>query len=550
MKIYIMNKILLSVSLGLFLVTYRAEAQVQDNSTNYFEISKNIEVFTTLYKELNTYYVDPLDPSKLMKIGIEAMLGSLDPYTNFYSESQIEGSRFLMEGNYDGIGAELKEIDGFITITEIFEKGPAEKSGLKVGDKIIEVKGEDLSERSMEEFKAIMRGTPGTEAVLTIQRPGEEAPEPITVVRGDTQIENVPYFGMVNEEVGYISLITFTNQAGRNVGNALKELKRDNPGMKSVILDLRNNGGGLLNEAVNVSNVFIPRDRLVASTKGKVAEWNNYFKTNAEPVDLEIPVVVLINKMSASASEIVSGVIQDYDRGILVGQRTYGKGLVQNTKPLGFNNQFKLTTSKYYIPSGRCIQSVEYADGEPKDIPDERRAEFKTQNGRTVLDGGGVTPDIQLEATEDIPFIKALIESNLIFHYVTDYLMENPIIENPREYKFPDFSGFKKYVESKKEIIKLPIEKSLDQLKEEALTTQFSGDLTRQIAALQKAIDKEKDTSLDKYKNELEQLLGELIVTRTHLQSGRVQYRLANDQEIVRAVEILKNEQEYNGLLK
>lgn len=544
-----MNKILLSVCIGLVFQSLDTKAQVQGNSANYFEISKNIEVFTTLYKELNTYYVDPLDPGKLMKIGIEAMLGSLDPYTNFYSESQIEGSRFLMEGNYDGIGAELKEINGFITITEIFEKGPAEKAGLKAGDRIVEVKGEDLSERNMEEFKAIMRGTPGTEAILTIKRPGEEMPRQVTVVRGDTQIENVPYYGMINEEVGYISLITFTRQAGRNVGNALKELKRDHPGMKSVILDLRNNGGGLLNEAVNVSNIFIQKDQLVVSTKGKVAEWDNYFKTNAEPIDLEIPVVVLINKMSASASEIVSGVLQDYDRGVLVGQRTYGKGLVQNTKPLGFNNQFKLTTSKYYIPSGRCIQSVEYADGEPKDIPDERRAEFKTRNGRKVLDGGGVTPDVQIDATEDIPFIKALLESNLIFHYITDYLQTNPKVENPKEYKFPDFSGFKKYVESKKEEIKLPIEKSLEDLKNEAVNTQFSGDLTKQIASLQKAIDREKDLNLEKYRNELERLLGELIVTRIHLQSGRVQYRLANDKEIVKAVEILKNEVGYRHLL-
>lgn len=544
-----MNKVLLSVCIGLGFQSFKAAGQVQDHSANYFEISKNIEVFTTLYKELNTYYVDPLDPGKLMKIGIEAMLGSLDPYTNFYSESQIEGSRFLMEGNYDGIGAELKEINGFITITEIFERGPAEKAGLQAGDRIIEVKGEDLSERNMEEFKAIMRGTPGTEAVLTIKRPGEEMPRQVTVIRGDTQIENVPYYGMINEEVGYISLITFTRQAGRNVGNALKELKRENPGMKSVILDLRNNGGGLLNEAVNVSNIFIPKDQLVVSTKGKVSEWDNYFKTNAEPVDLDIPVVVLINKMSASASEIVSGVLQDYDRGVLVGQRTYGKGLVQNTKPLGFNNQFKLTTSKYYIPSGRCIQSVEYADGEPKDIPDERRAEFKTRNGRKVLDGGGVSPDIQMEATEDIPFIKALLESNLIFHYVTDYLLTNPKIENPKEYKFPDFSGFKKYVESKKEEFKLPVEKSLEELKNEAVSTQFSGDLTKQITSLQKAIDREKDLSLDKYRNELERLLGELIVTRTHLQSGRVQYRLANDREIVKAVEILKNEAQYRSIL-
>lgn len=520
-------------------------------SVDYFEISKNIEVFTTLYKELNTYYVDPIDPGKLMKIGIEAMLSSLDPYTNFYSESQIEGSRFLMEGNYDGLGAEIKHIDGFITITEIYEKGPAAKAGLKVGDKIVEVKGENLSERNLEEFKAIMRGTPGTEAQLSVVRPGLSDPLSVTLIRGETSIENVPYYGMVSDEVGYISLVTFTKEAGRNVSNALKALRRDNPQMKSVILDLRNNGGGLLHEAVNLSNIFIPNGQLVASTKGKIPEWDNYFRTKMEPVDLEIPVAVLINKMSASASEIVSGVIQDYDRGVVIGQRSYGKGLVQNTKSLGFNNQFKLTTSKYYIPSGRCIQSVEYENGEPKDIPDDKRAVFYTKNGRKVLDGGGVTPDIILDAKEDIPFVKALIDANIIFHYVTDYIVEkNPDITDPKTYTFTDFADFKKYVEIRKKDILLPIEAKLQALTEEAQNTQFSGDLSRQITSLQKAVEKEKSQSLDRYRAELENLIGEQIVLRLKLQSGRVMYKLANDSEINKAIEVLGNQDLYRSILQ
>lgn len=546
-----MKKTLLSLSLITAAFTNTSYSQQEQTSVDYFEISKNIEVFTTLYKELNTYYVDPLDPGKLMKIGIEAMLSSLDPYTNFYSESQIEGSRFLMEGNYDGLGAEIKQIDGHITITEIYDKGPAAKAGLKVGDKIVGVKGENLSERNLEEFKAIMRGTPGTEAELSVARPGISDPMSITLVRGETSIDNVPYYGMVSDEVGYISLITFTKEAGRNVSNAMKALKRDHPQMKSIILDLRNNGGGLLHEAVNISNIFIPNGQLVASTKGKIPEWDNYFRTLTEPVDLDIPVAVLINKMSASASEIVSGVLQDYDRGVVIGQRSYGKGLVQNTKSLGFNNQFKLTTSKYYIPSGRCIQSVEYENGEPKDIPDDKRAVFYTKNGRKVLDGGGVTPDIILEAKEDIPFVKALIDANIIFHYVTDYIVEkNPEITDAKTYTFTDFADFKKYVETRKKDILLPIEIKLQGLTEEAQNSQFSGDLSKQIASLEKAVEKEKIQSLDRYRLELENLIGEQIVLRLKLQSGRVMYKLANDPEINKAIEVLGDQDLYKTILQ
>jgi carboxyl-terminal processing protease len=528
----------------------RAQVDVQKESANFFEISKNIEVFTTLYKELNTYYVDPLDPGKLMKIAIDAMLGSLDPYTNFYSESQIEGSRFLMEGNYDGIGAELKEINGNITLFEIFENGPAYKAGLKVGDIITHVQEEKVSERNLEEFKAIMRGTPGTEVSIQIQRPGISNPMSIDITRGDTKIDNVPYFGMVDEEVGYISLVVFTKEAGRNVKNALKELQRENPKMTSVIIDLRNNGGGLLHEAVNLCNIFLPENQLIVSTQGKVSDWDAIFKTKGEPTDLEIPVVVLVNKMSASASEIVSGVLQDYDRGVIIGQRTYGKGLVQNTKTIGFNNQFKLTTSKYYIPSGRCIQSVEYENGEPKDISDNKRNIFKTAGGRSVLDGGGITPDIVIPSEQDIPFIKTLLEENIIFHYITEYLQRSPEVPDPETYQFNDFNGFKKFAEMRKNDFQLPVEQFVQQLKEEAERKDFSADLSKQIIALQKAIDKEKEVSLERYKNELIKIIGEQIVTRTHWQSGRVKFRLKNDNEMEKAIKILKDSTAYNTILK
>lgn len=294
---------------------------------NYFEIAKNIEIFTNLYKEVNTYYVDELDPAKLMRTGVDAMLESLDPYTNYISEGQIEGYRFMTEGRYNGIGADIRIIDDLPTVMAPYKDAPADKAGLKAGDKILQIDGKETKGKDAEEVHAFIKGYPGTELKLTISRPGEKKEMEISLVRDEVGLTNVPYSGMVSEDVGYVALTTFTREAGRNVGNAVKDLKVEQPNLKGVILDLRGNGGGLLAEAVNVSNVFIGKNELVVSTKGKVQDWNRSFKTLNVPIDENVPLVVLINKNSASASEIVSGVIQDLDRGVLIGQRSYGKGL-------------------------------------------------------------------------------------------------------------------------------------------------------------------------------------------------------------------------------
>ena len=388
----------------------------------YFEIIKNIEIFSTVYKELNTHYVDDIDPGQLMRVGIDAMMTSLDPYTNYYSESQVQSYRISTEGRYNGIGAVSKVIDDKITITEIIEDGPAHLAGVKVGDQILKINGESTEGRSNEDVVQIVRGFPGSTLSLSINRDGQV--QGFMLDRNDIKLKNVPYSGMVDDNIAYVNLTTFTQNASGNIGQAIQELKKDNE-LEGLILDLRNNGGGLLREAVGLSNLFIDSGLEVVSTKGKVKDRDKSYKTTKDALDAEIPLVVLINDRSASASEIVAGTIQDYDRGVLMGQRSFGKGLVQNHREVGYNSRIKVTTSKYYIPSGRCIQSVEYSDGEPKDISDEDRGVFHTKNGRPVLDGGGVTPDVKLELDEVPSILKSLEKDDWIFKYINQYASQH-----------------------------------------------------------------------------------------------------------------------------
>ena len=402
-----------AISLVL-VVVIGTSTSISTENNKYFEISKNIEIFSNLYRELNTYYVDDLDPGKLMRTGIEAMVTSLDPYTNYISESDIEGYRFMTEGRYNGIGALSRRIGDYVTIVELYEGQPADLAGLRPGDQIMKVDENDAKGKNSEQINEFLRGFPGKEIKLTVNRPGYKNPVEIRLVLGEVSVPNVPYSGIVSDDIGYIALSTFTREAGRNVGKALRALKEENPDLKGLIFDLRGNGGGLLSEAVNVSNIFIPRGELVVTTRGKVKEWDRNYDTQNQPVDMEIPLVVLIDGGSASASEIVCGVIQDYDRGILIGQQSYGKGLVQNTRDVGYNAKVKMTTAKYYIPSGRCIQSVEYDDGEPVNIPDDERQAFQTRNGRKVLDGGGVRPDISVAAPTPGGVVRSLMEQK--FH--------------------------------------------------------------------------------------------------------------------------------------
>jgi len=540
-----MRKFSLVIILGTFLF---GTAAVTVNNDKYFEIIKNIEIFTNIFKEINTNYVDDIDPSALMKVGIDAMLETLDPYTTYVSESQIENYRISAEGKYSGIGALSKEIDGYVTISEVLQGGAAEQGGLKVADQLIKVNGRSVEGRSLDEVSKFMRGAQGAEISLSVKRPGTSTPVDLVLNRAQVNIANVPYTGMVSEDVGYISLTTFTQNAGNNIAKALRDLKKKDE-LKGVILDLRSNGGGLLSEAINICNIFLPMDQEVVFTKGKVIDRDQSYKTRNPPIDLNIPLTVLINKTSASASEIVSGVMQDLDRGVIIGQRSYGKGLVQNTRRLGYNSSVKITTSKYYIPSGRCIQSVEYEDGEPKDISDDKRAKFKTKNGRPVLDGGGVTPDIKIAEPKQPDVLKELRKQNMIFKYVTEYALKHDSIVAADDFKFTDYAEFKAFLTKSSFKFDLEGEKAVDAMKEKALENLADAQIDANIIALEKSFAQAKKDDLDEYESLITREIEKDIVVRYRYQAGRIKQGLQNDIEIKEAIEILRDKAKYQLIL-
>lgn len=523
-------------------------ATIKQENNKQFEISKNLEIFANLYKELNTYYVDDLDPGKLMRKGMESMVGSLDPFTNYIAESDIEGYRLRTSGKYFGIGAQSQLMGDYVTITRLYKDQPADKAGLKVGDQIMAVDGKDARGKTPEELDFVLQGFPNTDVLITVKRPGENKPVDIRLVRGEVRRQNVPYSGMIgDDDIIYVALSTFTQNAGRNVSNALRDLRIEHPDAKGVVLDLRGNGGGLLIEAVNLSNVFIPKSEIVVTTKGKVKEWDREFRTMNSVIEDEMPLVVLINKNSASASEIVSGVMQDYDRGVLVGQRSYGKGLVQNTKQIGYNSQLKMTTAKYYIPSGRCIQSVVYENGEPVDIPDDQRAKFKTTNGRTVLDGGGVAPDVYITRKADHPVIKALEKEHLIFDFVTDFYAEKAELPGVEELSFTAYDAFLKYLDERSFRFKTESEKLLDKLEKEASDEGYDlGNVTQTLA---KQIKAEQRKILLEYKDVITDLIEKEVAGRFYYEEGRVRLGLRNDAEVKEAVKLLNDSDRYDKLL-
>ena len=519
------------------------------NNDRLYEIAKNIEIFVNVYKELNKNYVDDLDPSQLMRTGIDAMVGSLDPYTNYISESQVASYRINTEGKYQGIGAIVKKVGDYITIVEPYQDSPVVKAGLKAGDQIVKVQGRSTKGRSLDEMNQVMRGVPGTELAITVKRPSENKEWDVNLQRSQVSIPNVPYGGFVSDDIGYVVLTTFTADASKNIRKEISKMKQENPKMKGIILDLRNNGGGLLKEAINVSNIFVPQNRNVVSVKSKVKERDVKYKTLGTPMDLDIPLVVLINKKSASASEIVSGVIQDLDRGVIMGQRSYGKGLVQNTMNVGYNSRVKVTTSKYYIPSGRCIQSVRYEDGEPVDIPDGERAKFKTESGRTVLDGGGVTPDVKLDNNGAPEILQQLEGQNVIFAYVNR--IENKHMtesEEPAEVTFSDYEDFLQFVKKSDFEYESKNTDLIEELKEN-LKSDKQMSLLSQVESLQDAIDKEAEMGLETHRSLIVSAIEETLAARSHYQKGKFYQKLKNDTEIVEAVNLLKNTAKYNSIL-
>jgi len=517
------------------------------NNDRLYEIAKNIEIFVNVYKELNKNYVDDLDPSELMRTGIDAMVGSLDPYTNYISESQVASYRISTDGKYQGIGAIVQKVDDYVTIIEPYQGSPVVKAELKAGDKIVEIQGRSTKGKSTEEMNRILRGVPGTKVNLTIDRAGKKFP--VDLERSQVNIPNVPYSGYVSDGIGYVILTTFTANATKNIRKAIQEMKKENPDMKGLILDLRNNGGGLLKEAINISNIFVPQNMQVVSVRSKVQERDVSYKTMGTPMELELPVVVLINKKSASASEIVSGVLQDLDRAVVMGQRSFGKGLVQNTMEVGYNSRVKVTTSKYYIPSGRCIQAVKYDNGEPVDIPDEERSQFKTATGRMVLDGGGVTPDVKLENYGTPDIIEQLDKQHVLFKFVNtiadQYATEE---EEPTSLSFNDFSAFTAFVKSSGFEFESKNNKLIDELKKN-LKKDKQLTLVSEVESLEMKIDEEQTYAMETHKEEILSTIEQQLASRNHFQKGKYFQRLDNDTEIDEAVALLNDLPRYNKIL-
>jgi carboxyl-terminal processing protease len=511
---------------------------------SYFEISKNLEIFNDLYKELNIYYVDGTEPGKLMKTGIDAMLASLDPYTQFIPESDIEDYRFMTTGQYGGIGALIKRRDEKVLISEPYEGYPAMKAGLWAGDEILEVDGRKVAGMSTEEVSKLLKGQASTSVKVLVKRKNAE-PVLHSLVREEIKIPDVPFKGIIDADrgVGYIKLNSFTQTAGQEVRNAVKELKEQ--GATRLVLDLRGNGGGLLREAVNIVNLFVPKNQLVVETKGRIAEWDKTYKTLSDPLDASIPLVVLVDRGSASASEIVSGALQDLDRAVVVGERTFGKGLVQQTRDLRYNSKIKVTVAKYYIPSGRCIQKLDYSQrdstGKVTEVKEEAIAEFKTRNGRPVFDGRGVLPDQDVNEAELAKVVDGLFEKDLFFDFATDYRLKHADIAKPEEFRITDtiFAEFLAYVKDHEVEYDTESMDALEALVEKTRKERYYDMVEGQLEALRKQLSPDHTQEIVLFRNDIEEVLLNELVGRYYFQTGRAKASMHSDPYVRKAIEVL-----------
>jgi carboxyl-terminal processing protease len=522
---------------------------------SYFELNKNLDIFQSLYKELNTNYVDPLDPDKMVTTGIDAMLESLDPYTNLITEEDLDNYKFQTTGKYGGIGSQVRDEGEYIVIAEPYEGFPAQRNGLQAGDAIISIDGVSCKNKSISDVSKFLKGIAGTSFKITVKRPGTNEEITKEIKREEISIKSVSYVGMINDKTGYIKFLQFTDECSRQMADGIKELKKNNPNLKSMVIDVRGNPGGLLNEAVNIANFFIPKDKEIVSTKGRMDEWAKKYSALNSPLDVDIPLAILTNHGSASASEILSGVIQDYDRGVIIGQRTFGKGLVQTTRPLAYNYKIKITTAKYYIPSGRCIQALDYshrnADGSVGKVADSLKHEFKTKNGRKVYDGGGIEPDIKTEEVDLSKLAEELLVKNIIFDFATDYKIKHQTIVSAKQFRLSDseFDEFVKFASTKNFEHHSESEDAIEEFKNQAEKEKYLDDVKSQIDALKAKLKRDKSQDIYHNKKEIKELLENEIVSRYYFQKGRMEADFNNDPDILKALEVLKNKNQSNQLL-
>ncbi len=517
---------------------------------DFFEIAKQIEIFTTLFKELNKNYVDETNPGDLMDKAIKGMLVSLDPYTVYFNEQDVVKFKINNTGEYTGIGAVITRKFDKLIIREPYKNFPADKAGLKAGDEIIQI-GDILLSDFKDDASQLFRGAKNTKIDVKYIRQGKT--NTAQIVLDEVAIKSVPFFGKIDDKTGYIVLSHFNQKASLETKQALEQLKKE--GAERIVLDLRGNPGGLLNEAVNICNLFVPKNEIIVTTKSRIEKHNNTYKTSKEPVDTEIPLAILVNGKSASASEIVSGALQDLDRAVIIGSRSFGKGLVQRPVDLTYGTQLKVTISRYYTPSGRCIQALDYAHKDKNGVATKTEAKnynaFKTRKGRTVYDGGGIQPDIELDETKTSPIANALLKNDGIFNYVTSYYYKNPNLGSQiPNFSDTEFQGFKNYLKTEKFSFDtetdLALKNTLAVAKKEKIDETISAEYQQLLAAIQKS----EESLLDKNKAEIKILITDEIIKRYQYQEGLYQYYLQNNSEIKKATSVLKNNAEYKSILK
>lgn len=514
--------------------------------STFFEVAKQIEIYNTLFKELNMYYINEINPAELTNKAIKNTLKDLDPYTNFYNEQDVEDAKIRREGEYGGIGISVYYSKKGIQINEVYKGFSADKAGLKVGDIIISIDGQSLNNMEREELSTFIKGAPNSTIIIQIQRQGETIEKEIS--REKISINPVPFSEMIDAETGYILLTRFNSKASSEVKKAFRKLKK--AGMKKLVFDLRSNPGGSLLESINISNFFLPKGKIIVSTKAKVKKWSITYRTTNKPLDLEIPIVVLVNERSASASEIVSGSLQDYDRAVIMGQRSFGKGLVQRYRELTYGTQLKVTISKYYTPSGRCIQELDYANrdknGNVPKFSEQGINEYKTSNGRTVFDGGGVTPDVIIKSSKRTKATETLLKSRAIFNFSTNYYYQNSQIEDVANYDFrdTDFKNFVKYLQ-----IDTTFQTKQEALFKVAYNASQTTIISKEYNKIKEKLFKEKVFEISKNKDILKRKLKEEILNRYYYKEGVYRHNLKNDLTIKEAVILLQNQDNYEQLL-
>ena len=519
-----------------------------------FEISKNYDILHSLYRELDQFYVDSVKPEKVLKNSINGLMSSFDPYTDYMPESETGDFKFLTTGEYGGVGAMIGQRNGKVVVQDVYENTPAQKNGLLPGDVLLEINGVKMSRESISRASELLKGQPGTEVKLLIQREGSSKVIEKKILRELVIINQVTYYGLVADKTGYINLSGFTSKASQEVRQALMNLKKQ--GAEKLILDLRGNGGGLLDEAVSICNLFVNKGQEIVSTRGKVHQWDQTYKTTREPIDSLMPIVIMANSGSASSSEIVCGAMQDLDRAVILGTRTFGKGLVQTTRNIPFNGVLKVTTAKYYIPSGRCIQAIDYSnrneDGSVGRIPDSLTTEFSTRAGRKVRDGGGIQPDIECKDDRGSTISYYLMDGMYFFDYANKYYREHDKIASVSEFKLSDadYKSFLEFVKSKNFTYDSQSKKAFNKLKEVLETESYTEDVKNELTALETKLNRNLDADFATFREEIELLLSSEIVSRYYHQSGQMQQSLKYDPSLKRAIEVLKDSELYHKTLK